>query len=270
MAVFSRGTFEAIPVTDGQMIDEGRQRIEWLYRRRSKSKANLILRFEELHDQYVDTGEPPKELMDIIGRTVAYYARGFERSSKAFWLSYQDFEELFWDEAYVVMDDDSHPVYYRLEVMEVRFKSRGRDLLDRAKTEKHSHQYKAKRLHRGMESPGNVENEVVNRLTVEQMFAEESLTEKERELLWTMYENPEGSLRDWGEALGIDHKAVAWRLGRVRLKLTEYNIDGLSSERERPAVRSMPLMATKPQDKERSAAYNAQRQNSIVTTYRLE
>lgn len=69
----------------------------------------------------------------------------------------------------------------------------------------------------------NVENEVINRLIIEQILSDELLTPEEKQLLEILRRNPESSFRELGIRLDCSKDKISRTLARIRKKVKPTN-----------------------------------------------
>lgn len=141
-------------------------------------KVRRIVWFEDIIDYWED--KDWTKVNEMVGKTVQFYSELWERKaqSSGIRLYRDDFEELFWNVVWEVIESyDWRSDFYLLETLELAFKSRALDKIRWAKRNKRVHEYTAARLPEDIDRDArfadsqNVENEVVNRMTVEAMFA---------------------------------------------------------------------------------------------------
>jgi hypothetical protein len=220
-------TYEDRRESEQQLIKRMVRRLHNTY---PEGKVKRIIWFEDVVDFWYD--EDWTTVNKMVGKTVRFYSELWEQKaqSSGIRLYRDDFDELFWQVVWETIESyDWRSGFYLLETLELKFKSRALDKIRWAKRSKRVHEYTAARLPEEIDRDArfadtqNVENEVVNRMTVEGMFAEESLTEQERSLLSFLYEKPDATLAEMASALGLSHKEQARRLHvGLRRKLAPY------------------------------------------------
>jgi hypothetical protein len=215
------------------------------YNRLKKShtprKANMILAFEnffELNDCYYDTHEDFTLFYNWLKNTVNSWVNRFCRNWSKWRLSRPDFESVFWEEAWIVVNEYSFwdTNYYLYETLELSFKRRGLDVVRKAtKTKQGKLEHGAGRLPEWFDEvyPGtkNTEKDVLNRLLVDQIMNEPSLSPQERRLLQVLCENYDASYEELAKIMGLRHRTRAWRLMQsIRNKLEKYREDALAAD----------------------------------------
>ncbi len=222
------------PETYENRHESDRQRIRRMFKRINDTypdwKVRKIVWFEDIIDYWDD--EDWTKVRKMVEKTVQFYSQLWERKaqSSGIRLYRDDFEELFWGVVWDVIESyDWRKDFYLLETLELAFKSRALDKIRWAKRHKRAHEYTAAQLPENVgrdirfADKQDIENEVVNRLTVEEMFEEQSLTEKERSLLAFLYDKPDATLDEMASSLAISHKEMARRvLLGLRKKLSQY------------------------------------------------
>jgi hypothetical protein len=233
---FKRGReIDKIRVLKADSYDEYQDKmIARLNRKYSKSKVEWVLQIQALFEALTD--ETYAELFKRLRFTIEGKAKAKEKRFKNVWLSYHDFEEQLWKATYDALD------YYEqvwgdtefslLETLELYWKKRLTSFIKSTLyTQKHSPWYNASKLAEGFEefwadeSP-NPEQGYIYKETVNDMLNDRELNEKERMLLAEIYDFPSGSLRDWGNEIGISHPQSVKRIYKqLKRKLDKYRIE---------------------------------------------
>ncbi|MCI2253434.1 hypothetical protein L2D08_03540 [Domibacillus sp. PGB-M46] len=208
-----------------------------LKRKYSSSKIKWVRQVQMVFSDWdKDTDEVYSELQKLLKFTIEAKAKYYEKKYKSVRLSYHDFEAELWKITFAAIQyyeesGDIDTEFMLVETLEMFWKTRMIDFIKSCLyTEKHSPWYKAatldeKSIERLPDNSPSMEQQYIYKETIEEMFNAEELTEKERELLALIYDNPSGSLREWGSELGVPHPQTVRRLfDSLKNKLVKYNI----------------------------------------------
>jgi hypothetical protein len=201
-----------------------------------KSKIKWIWQIQKIYANWEKSkDETYAELHKQLKFTVEAKADWLERKYKNTRLSFHDFEAELWKITYDAIEyheqsGDIDTEFTLVETLELFWKYRIKDYIKSCLyTEKHSPWYTASSLAANFnqywkdETPGP-EKSYIHKETVTSMFKDNGLTKEERQLLELIYDFPSGSLREWGEELGIKHpETVRRRFISLQKKLEKYN-----------------------------------------------
>jgi hypothetical protein len=218
-----------------ELMDKIHTRLNEKY---SSSKVKWIWRIQNAFDNcdYIELDDGNyelhfHELYVLLNQTIKWKAEALERRYKYVRLSYHDFEAKLWEITYDAIEyyDSNHGLdteFTLLETLELFWKYRMKDYIKSCLfTKKHSPWYTASSLADNFDGFWNDELPIIEgyKDTVEGMFNDSDLSENERQLLEEIYNNPEGSLRDWGKEIGITHPQTVKRLYQsLQKKLEKY------------------------------------------------
>lgn len=217
--------------------EELKEKIESrLSRKYSKSKLEYLKGIQAVFEDWEkDKDEIYRELYKRLKFTIETKAKWLERKYSSVRLSFHDFEAELWKITYEAIESyeqagDIDTEFTLLETLELFWKYRMKDFIRSCLfTRKHSPWYTAASLADNFneflpdDSPLPEEQLILNE-TVTEMFNDSNLTTNERKLLEIIYDKPEGSLRDWGKCLGIDHPETVRRLyNSLKRKLEKFN-----------------------------------------------
>jgi hypothetical protein len=209
-------------------------------RRRNKKRPSMIdyvLQIEKLWECYalaLNEHEKEKAQHSLL-KQLSFVLKGKARAAGAQWhnrrLSSADFESIFFEEAWKLCDDYNHySDFYFYETFLLVLKRRGIDLVrKRTKTKQGAFELEVRRLREEAadylaDTKVNVEEETINSLVVTQIFNDKTLTEQERRLLRTKYENPNLTKAELARAAGLKHHYEVTRIfDKVKTKLAAYN-----------------------------------------------
>lgn len=193
------------------------------------STVNLIKAVERAHDdEYGDVA------CDKIGRMMRMPIQSKVKywSSRARYggirLYPDDFEEVFWEVLQtMVLEDYRGGDFWLYENILKRIDSRALDLIRWAKRDRRKHEHMAVSLEAILDMPDPrtscIEEDVANRELVFQMMVDTSLDEREHQLLWYLYDDPEVSLQKIATDLGLRHRETARRMMKsLKAKIAKY------------------------------------------------
>lgn len=203
------------------------QKLENLKRRRP-DKVVYILNIETLWEAYAFNRNEKlmNELLKALSFTIQRKSEYWGNRWKNKRLSALDFESIFYEEAFKLCDEyEWFSNFYFYETLLLIFERRATDFTRKIKTRRGRFEANILPLtDKAAEFlPNNidVEQEVLNRSLVNQIFNEEALTIQEKQLLQEIYKNPDGSYKEWAEAIGLKHhQQVIRMLQRIKCKLT--------------------------------------------------
>jgi hypothetical protein len=171
------------------------------------------------------------KLFKKLEKTIQWKAEWLEKKYKFVRLSYHDFEAELWKITYEAIQyyesaGDIDTEFTLVETLEMYWKNRMNNYIKKCLyTEKHGWWHFSKSipnyLHDTAHNPINP-NPAIEK--VEEIFSDESLTEKERKLLEAIYNNPVGSYREWGKEISVSHPETIRRLlNSLKNKLTKFH-----------------------------------------------
>lgn len=166
--------------------------------------------------------------------TIQQKADWYERRYWSVRLSYHDFEAELWKITYDALEyyesvQDIDCEFTLVETLELFWKYRMKDFIKSCLyTEKNKPWYTATTLADEFDEfwadeSLNPEQLYLMKETVNEMFNHPSLSDTERKLLEVIYDNPDGSYREWGEEIGINHpETVRRHIKSLKMKLIGY------------------------------------------------
>lgn len=233
--IIARGqdvTLEETPEEFGQRL---RRR---LYRRYSPKKVAFIEHIESVYLKFEAREIDQNEFLAEIKPTIDFYAEMYVRKWSKWRVSRHDFESIFWEHAvrtiqkYRRTENDD---FFLLEHLERTFKSRAIDLVRKVTQTKQGRfehgiaSLDSDEKYRYIASEVDVEKEVTDRMIVEDMLSDKSLTTEEQTLLALMYEEPDASDRQLAELMSKDFPKIKYNVqisrmkDSIRRKLSQYN-----------------------------------------------
>ncbi|EFI66018.1 hypothetical protein BFZC1_24115 [Lysinibacillus fusiformis ZC1] len=170
-----------------------------------------------------------KELRFTIVKKAEWYATKFRNTR----LSFQDFEVEFYDITYKAIQyyeesGDLNTEFTLVETLEMYWKTRINSFIKSCLyTHKNGEWFKSASLsdHFNDTEPDTAptpEQDYILKETVTAMFNDSDLTDNEKALLAVIYDNPTGSLREWGQEIGIVHPQTVKRLFQSLQRKLEY------------------------------------------------
>lgn len=218
-----------------------------LGRKYKPSKITYIWKVQELYNNpdftLLDNGNLEADYWKLIRElkfTIDKKAEWYEYRYRSKRLSYHDFESELWKIAWDAIeyyqqggDIESYvgAEFTLVETLEMFWKNRMIDFIRSCLyTEKHSPWYNAVSLAEDFNEFWSdtsllPEEQLLINETVSEIFSDTNLIDNERRLLGAIYENPNDSLRNWGEQLGLNHQETVRRLYKsLKRKLAKYNL----------------------------------------------
>ncbi|MEH7441120.1 hypothetical protein V7201_02185 [Bacillus sp. JJ1122] len=208
-----------------KLLPMAERKLEGLKKRRPE-KVDYILQIERLWEEYAmnrsefNLNRLLKQLEFTINRKAAYWGNRYKQIPTADFIS--RFYEVVWE---VCMEYNHYQDFYLFETVCLVIERRGIDLTRKLKTEKGSFEKNILPLKEETadyipDPRVNVESDVIDRDTVEQILNEDSLNTKERRLLQALYCNPELSYRDLAKVAGYNHHTEVTRsLDKIKMKI---------------------------------------------------
>ncbi|MTI84277.1 MAG: hypothetical protein FH756_10300 [Firmicutes bacterium] len=216
--------------------DDRLRRIKSVY---SPGKVNLILSIEKAYDVWNDeeTEDNMNKLLRRFEWCVRKWAKHYWINWSKWWFTKEDFESYFWEETQKVIEFYScNSKFYLYEQVDKKLYGRGYDFIRMNLGTKQGYfEREASRFPDGFEdkypSDFNPEKQVTDKLLIDQMIEEPSLTAKERKLLAILYENPDASNSELAELMGFNHREQVRRARfSIKKKLETFREDALSSD----------------------------------------
>ncbi|MFF2890778.1 hypothetical protein [Paenibacillus sp. NPDC057967] len=217
-------------------------KLERVYIRNSRSKADFIMRVEEVADACYGTDEL-RPLFDILTVTIEGKAAKYARRWKRYRLEPEDFESIFYESVWTVAfqyfdmrgwDTD----FYYYETLLLVLDRRAVDYI-RKMTGPAEALSRLAVLVADMSEPKSdpkrpvtktdvqrLENEVIDRVTLADALRRADLTETERAVIVYMYTEPDVSYREIAAAIGLGHgetvrRAFGKAAGKLRTIISE-------------------------------------------------
>ena len=228
--------------------DDERQKTHYLHLM-PKWKRNRILNVEKALLYYKKTGDFNR-LYKKLKHRVDYWAGYYGKNYSSFWLSREDFEEVFWltvkqaaDRVYIsTFNDDSlfghlanlngyvdagSDIYFYVAINK-KLRDRGTDVLRAKLGTKQGHfEHNLQRLpdHDIVDQTADVEKVVTDKMIVHQIINNQTLTDDEKRFLKVLYLNAGASFQELADLRGLKHRETARRmLLKIQKKLTTANI----------------------------------------------
>lgn len=200
--------------------------------------VSLILLVEKAYEAYLDedTEESFKHLWELLKKSVDYWAEHYAFLWSGKWFCVEDFVEYFEDETRKEIEKYDYwtSPFYLQERVNKKLEGRGHDFVRmKAKTGQGEFEHSlgrfsdfANEVYPGKE---NTEKTVTERILLDQIMNEPSLTDLERKFLQVRYENLDASFDELSFIMGLGNKVKAWRLmDSIRKKLEKYREDALA------------------------------------------
>lgn len=202
---------------------------------RKPDKVNFILKIEQLVTEYyyslydrgmndieIKQNDVIKSLEFTINRKAE--AWGHKWSSKL--LSKSDFKSVFYEAVLKLLDTYTwYQTFYFYEELCLKLHNRGLDTVKKSRTKQGKFDVnvlplKEETVEFIADTRVNIEEDVINSDLVNRILNDQSLTEQERTLLQTIYNNPDISNREIAKAVGLNHhEQVTRSLKRIKRKL---------------------------------------------------
>lgn len=202
-------------------------KLEGLKRRRKPSQVDFIIKVEKLYQTYAynPTKQNEQQLLRELSFSISKKAVYWENKWKNKRLCKEDFESAFYEAAWELTTKYNYYCdFYYYETLCLVWERKAIDITRKLKTKKGKFQTSILPLDKGSEefiSDGtNMEEDIVNYDLVVNILNDENLTKLERQLLKTLYTNPDLSYRDIAEELGLNHHEQVRRiLSKINKKL---------------------------------------------------
>lgn len=198
-----------------------------LNQRYKPSKVRFLYNFEEAVDTYYYT-EDFSIMYKMLKATIKNKALAYGTRWKSKRLSSDDFESVFWEEAWKVCDNYGGGDYLLYETITLALERKAIDVIRKATESKQGRfERSALPLSDDFENfyPDSIdmEGEITNKIIVEQILNDEALTPIEKRFVSTMYQNPDAPLNQLAREMGFKHHEQARRmLEGIRTKLKKY------------------------------------------------
>lgn len=168
----------------------------------------------------------------VLQLTIQGVAESFGRRWANKRLSSHDFESVFWVETYKLFqkytEEGIHPDFLFFETLKLMLERRAIDVVRKAtKTKKGAIHHDIDGLGENFEQTysdsDDIEKEVTDKMFVNVLISDGTLTDDERHLLEVMHANPGATLRELAEQTVFNHpQKVSRAMKRVRGKLAKY------------------------------------------------
>lgn len=195
------------------------------------SKVKFLWNIEDIVDDCYCT-DYFTDLYLALQLTIKAVADSYGRRWANKRLSSHDFESVFWLETYKLFkkytEEGLNPDFVFFETLKLMLERRATDVIRKAtKTKKGAIQHDIDSLGESFEQtfPDTVdtEKEVTDRIFVDMLIADETLTDDERQLLEIIYVNPGATLRELAEQTEFNHpEKVKRAMNRIRKKIAKY------------------------------------------------
>lgn len=206
------------------------QKLQGLKRRcPNNGREAYILSVEKKWETYA-FNRSDENLMNDLLKTLSYkiemVAKYWGKNWRDKRLSSSDFESVFYEAAFKLCDEyEWSSEFYFYETLLLIFERRAIDLTRKFKTQRGRFEADILSLkEETVETSADtvdVEKEVLNRNVVTQVLTDEALTIQEKKLLQEIYKNPDGSYKEWAEAIGLKHhQQIIRMLQKVKRKVS--------------------------------------------------
>ncbi|WP_166238490.1 hypothetical protein [Paenibacillus turpanensis] len=209
--------------------DNLNERLRFKY---SEKKIDFIWRVEDAYNEAQESRNG-YELYQLLKDEIKRKALFYEGKYSGYRISRHDFESAFIQELVRLASSPlTNPEYFFYETLSKAFRLRAIDVVRREtgqRSKQRQFENEAIRLDavnpKEVATAGNeVEERVTSRVLVEEILNCGDLNELERDLLYTMKDNPDASLRELGDSIGVNHPQKVKRLlDGIREKLNDYN-----------------------------------------------
>lgn len=212
-----------------------------LVKRKTNQRTRTAGQLKWRHDiqQIWLSGDDDKLYRAMQGRIVSK-ARFYGKRYSNFHINQADVESMLWELTWEItmrpFDPDSLPF---MDVWDIAVKRRMVTLLKQMRprvkyerggvkyvtVEVHDHRYFDEEISHMLPAK-DVETEVINRLTVQQMCNDERLTDRQRYLLVVMLDNPDATLQELAEIVGEQRRDTVYkRIKAIRDKLRDERLN---------------------------------------------
>jgi hypothetical protein len=188
-------------------------KVKWVWQIQDAWKNSPI----DIVNENVETNY--RKLFNMLSTTIKGKSQGLETRYKGVRLSFHDFESELWDISFKAIEyyeqaGDIETEFTLLETLEMFWKTRINSFIkSKLYTKKHNQWYTAVEINELFPDYSlSPEQEYIRKETMLEIFNDSDLTEKERKLLGVISDYPNGSLREWGKELGINHPQTVKRL----------------------------------------------------------
>ncbi|WP_088227834.1 hypothetical protein [Desulfosporosinus sp. FKB] len=168
------------------------------------------------------------QLYEILRLPLKKKAKSYENRWENYRISQHDFESAFWEETWKVIENrkwtGANGKFLLYETLCISWDRAAIDVIRFATRKKRENNARALPLHDSFEEyhPDtriDVEAEVINRLTIEEILSVQGLTSEEKQLLEIIRWDPEGSLRELGTRINCSKDKISRTLARIRKKI---------------------------------------------------
>lgn len=194
----------------------------------NKKQQKLLWSLEDAYNHAVLTDEYDA-LYDELLKVIKFWSEYYYCTCYNLRLDYGDFFEVMINAAVDTTNKySSNSDFSLFQTLQLVLKNRGIDLIRKAKANKRAIWHKAARLPDNFDTTYaddfNLENAVVQKILLEKIFKDPSLTEEERKLLKLMYDDPNITLDELANRMEWGYREKVRRtLKRIRMKLQKYN-----------------------------------------------
>lgn len=213
-------------ISRGEFEHKRKVRLERKYR---PSKIRWVEKLEELYEDKWSPDGDYLPFFKMLKTTIQMKARAYERRWKNFRLSAHDFESVFWEVTWKIIEFYHYDNPYMLvETLELAWKRRALDVIRSAtRTNRgrvwHTAVPLKDRFEQFYPDPLDMEEMVADSVVVQQIMSEAVLTTDEKKLLQAIYSNPEATNRELAELMKRPHMEYVRRtLKKIRGKLAAY------------------------------------------------
>jgi hypothetical protein len=198
------------------------------------SKAHFILKVEDdwSYECYDDPSEYDEttfvRLYKTLHQTIDAKAKKYERRFGRNGYTYDDFASVMWEKARLLARDHhrSKGDYALYETLLVSLDNAVRDYLRKEKRYRERVQRYIELEKSKRQSEPDVADTVVDLMVVQQILSDQRLSDEERKLLQTIYENPDDKPAEIARKMGFQYRVEYDRmLKRIRRKLVDYCAD---------------------------------------------
>jgi hypothetical protein len=208
-----------------QLLEDKRTRLAAM---KNRAKADKILGTEGKWEKLVWDGRADELLEhDPVKKLIKGAASGWGRMYKKYRLSSHDFESVFYQVAWNVIANYTWATQFFLyEMIRQAINSQGMNLVRDCFASCRGAHHKALALEEFYvdESAPTMADVLVDKLFEEQFLLDPRLTELERRIFWSVYddENEKASQRKVARQTGIDRRVVSQTMNHLRRKLEPY------------------------------------------------
>ncbi|WP_028400507.1 sigma-70 family RNA polymerase sigma factor [Ectobacillus panaciterrae] len=226
-------TLEQLTIEQEQMSFTERKRQGLL--ERNPEKAEYILKVEKMWETFAlafdreDREQRLEKLLIEFGFTIQTKAEALANRWNNKKIPVADFEHEFWITAWLLCEENynHYTEFYLYETLLLALERKSVDVVRKytnvkrqaVNTDSLPLLTEADNLY---PSDEDIEKQATDRILVQQLLSDETLTAQERGILETMYEHSDSSYRKIGEELGLHHEQVKRNLERIRRKLRHY------------------------------------------------